>query len=216
MFTGLIQEIGKVLSITQGKNSLQIEIACRESLEGATIGASISVNGVCLTGIEFRSSSFVADIMAETWRSTRLKSLKTGDQVNLEKSVTPTTFLGGHLVYGDVDTVGKIIKIEKEGIATQYEIEIEPIWLKYIAQKGRVSIDGASLTVMRRTSTTFCVSLIPHSSKNLILGKMQVGSKVNIETDIIAKYCETLLSPTEEKSTATKLTIEKLINNGFI
>ena len=215
MFTGLIEEIGTVKKISTFSQNLLIEIEAKKVLGNAKVGDSIAVIGVCLTATKLNNNSFVADVMSETYRRTRLKELKVGSKVNLEKSVTVETALGGHIVYGDVDFTSKIESIKKEGIATIYRFSVKPNWMRYIANKGRVSIDGASLTVMNRDEDGFSVSLIPHSSTNLILSNMVVGENVNIETDIIAKYCETLFNQTKNEK-ESGLTVTKLAENGFL
>lgn len=219
MFTGLIEELGRVASIQQSGENLYIKIEASKIIQMGKIGDSIAVNGVCLTAVEMTANGFSADVMPESWKRSRLKDLKTGDSVNLEKSVTPSTPLGGHLVYGDVDTVAVIDSVTKEGIATIYSFKVDPHWMRYIALKGRVAIDGASLTVMQRSSDTFSVSLIPHSACNLILGKMKSGDKINLETDVMAKYCETLLGGNPnltDANTKSGLSWDKLAENGFL
>ncbi len=217
MFTGLIQEIGTIQAVQKKAHHLELHINAQKVTKGGNIGDSIAVNGVCLTAVTISDHSFSADVMPETWRKSSLPYLKVGERVNLEKSVTPATALGGHLVYGDVDTLANIVSIRQEEIATLYQFEIDEKWMKYIALKGRVAVDGASLTVMDRTQNRFTLSLIPHSLKNLTLGNKKVGDKVNIEIDIMAKYCETLLlhagDPKEKPK--SNLTLEKLLENGF-
>ena len=138
IFTGLVEEMGKVLSITSGDKSVQLKIQCKKVLENAKLGDSIATNGTCLTAIEIGSDYFVADCMHETIKRTNLKRLKSGAIVNLEKSITLATPLGGHLVTGDVDCEGRIISIEKDGIAKVYVIEIEPRFMKYIVDRKSV------------------------------------------------------------------------------
>ena len=175
IFTGLVEEMGEVIAIENGEKSLKLKIKCKKVLEGAKLGDSIATNGTCLTATELGNNFFTADCMYETVKRTNLKRLKVGDRVNLEKSITLATPLGGHLVTGDVDCEGKVVAITPEGIAKIYEIEIDRKYMKYIVEKGRVTLDGASLTVMKLGDTTFGVSLIPHTQEMITLGKRRVG-----------------------------------------
>lgn len=216
MFTGLVEEIGEVISIHALERSMKIKIKADKVLKNAQIGDSIATNGVCLTVVEKSDNYFVADCMNETIKRSNLKRLKSGSRVNLEKSVTLSTPLGGHLVTGDVDCEGEIVSIKKDGIAKVYEVKIDRKYLKYIVEKGRITIDGASLTIMLLTDETFGVSLIPHSQEQIILGEKKVGDIVNIETDLIGKYVERmLLFKDEETKKESKITKEFLLQNGF-
>lgn len=216
MFTGLVQEIGKVVSIREGDYSVQIKIECHEVLEGAKLGDSIATNGTCLTAIEIGKNYFVADCMHETLKRTNLHRLKSGDFVNLEKSITLSTPLGGHLVTGDVDCEGLLQSIRQDGIAKIYEIQLPRQYMKYVVEKGRVTLDGASLTVMELGEGSFAVSLIPHSQEAITLGKKKVGAYINVETDLIGKYVEKLLHFQEEKSEKkSELSLEFLAKHGF-
>lgn len=215
MFTGLISDMGTVEAIKKSSNYATITISSSKISADATIGDSVCVNGVCLTATVIKSHSISFDLMPETTRRSLLYNLQVGQKVNLEKSLTLNSFLGGHLVYGDVDCSAKISSIKDEGNATVYGFTISQKWLPYIVPKGRITIDGASLTVTDKNSTSFFVSLIPHSKKSIILGTQKVGDEVNIEIDIIAKYCHSLLSgdnPTN--SYQNKLALLK--ENGFI
>lgn len=216
MFTGLVEEIGEVISVSKTDKSIKIKIKANKVLKDVKIGDSIATNGVCLTVVEYSDNYFIADCMFETMKRSNLKNLKSGDMINLEKSITLSTPLGGHLVTGDVDCEGEIIAITKEGIAKIYEIRIEKKYMKYIVEKGRVTIDGASLTVMLLKDESFGVSLIPHSQDAITLGAKKVGDIVNIETDLIGKYIERFyfFSKQEEKQ-ESKITKEFLLENGF-
>lgn len=208
--------MGEVLAIENGEKSLKLKIKCKKVLEGAKIGDSIATNGTCLTAVELGNNYFIADCMYETVKRTNLKRLKSGDKVNLEKSITLATPLGGHLVTGDVDCEGRIKSITPEGIAKIYEIEIERKYMKYIVEKGRVTLDGASLTVMKLDRNSFGVSLIPHTQEMITLGKKKVGDYINVETDLIGKYIERFMKFEEEtKENSKGLTMEFLLKNGF-
>ena len=216
IFTGLIEEMGEIISVENGNRSLKVKVRCKKVLENAKLGDSIATNGTCLTVTELGNDYFTADCMYETVKRTNLKRLKKGDKVNLEKSITLSTPLGGHLVTGDVDCEGKIVAITQEGIAKIYEIEIEHRYMKYIVEKGRVTLDGASLTVMKLTDRTFGVSLIPHTQEMITLGKKKVGDYINVETDLVGKYIERLMNFKEEpEEKSGGLTMEFLLKNGF-
>lgn len=215
MFTGLVEEMGRVLSITEGNHSMQIKIQCKKVLEGAKLGDSIATNGTCLTAVEIGKNYFVADCMHETMKRTNLHRLKKSDFVNLEKSITLSTPLGGHLVTGDVDCEGKIIEIRQDGIAKIYTVELPKQYMKYVVEKGRVTLDGASLTVMELGEYTLGVSLIPHSQEMIILGKKKVGDYINVETDLIGKYVEKLLFFPKQEEKNSKLSLDFLAKNGF-
>lgn len=216
MFTGLVEEIGRVEELRSGENSIKIKIRADKVLENAKIGDSIATNGVCLTAVELTDTYFVADCMHETIRRSNLKDLSVGTEVNLEKSVTLNTFLGGHIVLGDVDTTAKITEITEDGIAKIYAFYLEDKYMKYVVEKGRITIDGASLTVMKTESNLVYVSLIPHTQEKITLGSKQVGDIVNIETDIFAKYVENILKFENKKDeNKTEITEEFLLRNGF-
>ncbi len=208
--------MGEVLSIESGEKSLKLKIKCKKVLEKAKLGDSIATNGTCLTVTKLGSDYFTADCMYETVKRTNLKRLTVGDKVNLEKSITLATPLGGHLVTGDVDCEGRVVAIISEGIAKIYEIEIERKYMKYIVEKGRVTLDGASLTVMKLGDMTFGVSLIPHTQEMITLGKKRVGDYINVETDLVGKYVERLLKFQDEPFKENEgITMEFLLKNGF-
>ena len=208
--------MGEVIAIENGEKSLKLKIKCKKVLEGAKLGDSIATNGTCLTATELGNNFFTADCMYETVKRTNLKRLKVGDRVNLEKSITLATPLGGHLVTGDVDCEGKVVAITPEGIAKIYEIEIDRKYMKYIVEKGRLTVDGPSLTVMKLGYTTFGVSLIPHTQEMITLGKRRVGDYINVETDLIGKYIERFMKFQDEPSEKKEgITMEFLMKNGF-
>ena len=223
MFTGLVEEMGKIVNISKKATGLGITIKGDKVVEKIKIGDSIAVNGVCLTVTEFSRNTFTADVMYETIERSGLKRITAGEAVNLEKSLTLTTFLGGHLVMGDVDSEAEIISIVPKGIAKLYKFQLEEKHrqnIKYVVEKGRVTIDGASLTVIDTddASGTFSVSLIPHTLENITLGKKKVGDFVNIETDLFGKYVEKILkfNNTEtEKKEKSGITMDFLQKNGF-
>ena len=224
MFTGLVEEMGKVVNISKKATGLGLTIKGDKVVEKAKIGDSIAVNGVCLTVTEISGNTFTADVMYETIERSGLKRITVGEAVNLEKSLTLMTFLGGHLVMGDVDSEAKIISIVPKGIAKLYKFQLEEKHrqnIKYVVEKGRVTIDGASLTVIDVDDDlgAFSVSLIPHTLENITLGKKKIGDFVNIETDLFGKYVEKILKfnnfENNDNEKKSKLTMEFLQKNGF-
>ena len=212
MFTGLIAEFGKVKALKKEKDSYHITIAAQKISPLLKIGESVAVNGACLTVVVVSNTEFTADVMPETARRTLIGSLKNGDKVNLERTLHLNDGLDGHLVSGHVDGVGTISEIRAEGIAKVVTITAATEILHYIVTKGSIAIDGISLTVTGVTTAGFSVSLIPLTTKDTTLGYKKVGDKVNLETDIIGKYVEKMLS----SNRSGNLTKEKLFANGFI
>jgi riboflavin synthase len=214
MFTGIIEEIGTLSGIERTARSCKLTISASKILDDCKIGDSICVNGTCLTVTQHSSSSFTADVMAETLRRTNLEYLKTSDKVNLERSLRPTDRLGGHIVAGHVDEVGRIISLIPEGIATLMDVSVSSDIMRYIAFKGSVCIDGVSLTVTQVTDTSFQVSLIPFTKEITTLGLKRIGDMVNIEADMLARYVERLLMTSQGE----KKGIDEgfLIEHGFV
>lgn len=225
MFTGLVEETGKIINIAKKTESFEITVRGKKVVEKAQVGDSIAVNGVCLTITKLNGNDFTADVMFETIERSGLKHAKAGDTVNLEKSLTLTTFLGGHLVMGDVDCEARILSITDKGIAKVYEFQLDEKHknnMKYIVEKGRITIDGASLTVINVNDNAgiFSVSLIPHTIDNITVGMKKTGDYVNIETDLFGKYVEKILkfndfNNIEKKEKKSNLTMEFLQKNGF-
>lgn len=214
MFTGIIEEVGQIQSIGGGV----LQIGARKVLEDVQLGDSIAVNGVCLTVTHFSKDSFQADVMPETIRRTSLAELKQGSPVNLERALTLNSRLGGHIVSGHIDGVGRIISMEEEKNAILMKIEAEAEIIRHIVEKGSVALDGISLTVAQVTDSDFTVSLIPHTRKVTNLGSKSAGSRINIENDVLGKYVEKLLQPRDEapsRPAASKLTMEFLQQHGF-
>lgn len=194
MFTGLIAELGTVLSLTEDSATCRLAVRAHKIIPGLKLGDSVAVNGVCLTVVVVTGSSFTADVMPETLRSSNLGQLKPGSPVNLERTLRPTDGLDGHLVAGHVEGVGTITGITREGNAEIFRITAAPELLRYIVPKGSIAVDGISLTVTTVTAGDFGVSLIPATRKATTLGKKGVGDGVNLETDLLAKYVERILS----------------------
>ena len=194
MFTGIVEELGQVAKLETLTDAVRISITGPLVVSDAKIGDSISVNGVCLTVTEKTADSFSADVMQETLNRSTLGQLVPGSKVNLERPVTLATRLGGHLVQGHVDGMGKIISREKSDNWDVVTIEPNPELLKYIVEKGSITVDGTSLTVASVNDTIFTVSLIPETLAKTTLGLVNPGDLVNLEVDVMAKYVEKLMA----------------------
>lgn len=207
MFTGIIEEIGTVVAMTRGARSFSLEVRAQKVLEDTKIGDSISTNGVCLTVTELSENSFKADVMPETVSRTALQELTTGSLVNLERALSLQTRLGGHIVTGHIDGTGRISQRRNDDNALWISIECAPSLLRHIVEKGSITIQGVSLTVARVDESSFAVSLIPHTQSVTTLHNLRIGSLVNLETDIIAKYVEKMLG--KNSSEGIMNTLEK-------
>ncbi len=225
MFTGIIEETGKIESVANGNKSAIITIIADKVLKCTKIGDSIAVNGVCLTVTSISGNKFTADVMAETIRRSSLGTLKHGSKVNLERAMAADGRFGGHIVSGHIDGTGVIRSLEREDNAVWVEIETPDKLLKYIVEKGSIAIDGISLTVAKLTDDSFSVSVIPHTGEETTLLAKKPGDIVNLENDIIGKYVERLMnfntsqkSPFDNKtatSTKSNITMDFLTENGF-
>ncbi|MBR0384524.1 MAG: riboflavin synthase [Eubacteriaceae bacterium] len=218
MFTGIIEEIGAMRHVVQNNTSGEIAVKANTVLEGTKIGDSIAVNGVCLTVTSMQSDGFTADVMPETLRYTNLGDLKTGDPVNLERAMAADGRFGGHMVAGHSDGTGKLSDIKKEGNAVWLTIDAAPGLMRYIVAKGSVALDGVSLTVAEAEKDRFKVSIIPHTGAETTLLTKRLGSRINIENDLVGKYVEKLLTPQAEAKSSSPspyLTLEYLEKNGF-
>ncbi len=208
MFTGIVEEVGQLKSFDGGR----IEISCAKVLADIHVGDSINTNGICLTVVDFGADFFAADVMPETFRRTSLAELKRGRAVNLERALQVGGRFGGHIVSGHIDGVGKILNIRPEGNALVVEVSAENFLLKQIAPKGSVALDGISLTVVDAGNENFSVSMIPHTRTVTNFQSKRAGSPVNIETDVLAKYVERLMT----FKTSADVTTDFLAANGFM
>lgn len=187
MFTGIIEEVGRIIAIRRGQKAITLVIGAHKITSDMKLGDSIAVNGVCLTVTKFNGQQFQADIMAETLHKTSFEKLVIGDQVNLERAMSMNDRFGGHIVTGHVDATGTIVKREKDGIADWFQIRAPKEIMKLIFTKGSIAIDGISLTVAKKEKETFSVSVIPHTKSETTLSDKQPGSIVNLENDYVAK-----------------------------
>lgn len=215
MFTGIIEEVGEIMNIARGSQSAVLHIRCQEVLKGTKVGDSIAVNGVCLTVTSIEAHGYTADVMAETLDRSSLGALRRGNQVNLERAMPADGRFGGHIVAGHIDGTGTVLAVTRDETAVWYRISAEPQVLRYIVEKGSITIDGISLTVAKVTGQDFSVSIIPHTQANTVLADRDVGDIVNLETDIIGKYVEKLLRPQEMPEKKSRLTMEYLAEHGF-
>ena len=231
MFTGIVEEIGTIKAIQKGRHSAVLRIQAAAIMGDIHIGDSIAVNGICLTVTDFTGGEFAADVMHETLSRTNLGQLHQGSPVNLERAMAANGRFGGHIVSGHVDGVGIIASIARDDNAIWYTISAEPAILRYIVEKGSITLDGTSLTVARVDETGFAISAIPHTVSVTILGRKKVGDRVNLENDIIGKYVEKLLqggvqsswkdaefsgnSGGSQNQRKSGITMELLAANGF-
>lgn len=214
MFTGIIEELGTIQTITSAHDGARIMVQAPTILADARIGDSIAVNGVCLTVVEKTVSTFVADVSAETLRRTSLKQIQTGGKINLERPMTPSARFGGHIVQGHVDGMGEFQSAKAVGDSWVVRIGFPAELSKYIVEKGSITVDGISLTVAALGDDWFEIAVIPHTWKVTNLSSLKPGQAVNLEVDIIAKYVERMLQPHQTKTQNT-LTLEKLTEMGY-
>ena len=193
MFTGIIEEIGHVKALHRGAKSFTLEVDAELVMEGTQVGDSIATNGVCLTVTSLTGHGFTADVMPETVERTSLGDLVTGSPVNLERALQLTTRLGGHIVSGHIDGTGRIAHIRRDDTALWLTVECDKRMLRYVIEKGSITIQGVSLTVAKVDNHSLSVSLIPHTQAATTLHQARIGDRVNLEYDIIAKYVEKLL-----------------------
>ncbi|MCR1874329.1 MULTISPECIES: riboflavin synthase [Peptostreptococcaceae] len=217
MFTGIVEEIGTITHIKNGVKSSKLIINCNKVLETTEIGDSICTNGVCLTVTNINKGTFEADVMAETIRKSNLNTLKIGSKVNLERALSLSTRLGGHLVSGHIDGIGYIKDLKREDSAIWITIKTSVDILRYIVYKGSITIDGISLTIAYVDDDVFKVSIIPHTLQQTILSSKNIGDSVNLECDIIGKYVEKLLGINKpNKQQVNNINEIFLKENGFI
>lgn len=207
MFTGIIGEVGKVVQVREGR----VTITGARTAAGLATGDSVSVNGVCLTATEIKGGTFTADVMPETLMRTTLSGLSAGDRVNLETALGLGAPMGGHLVQGHIDAVGRVLSVSWRGPSLLVKVSAPPEVMRYVVEKGFIAVDGISLTVVGRDSDSFQVSVVDFTRRNTILEFTRQGDDVNLEADIIAKYVEQTLEPRR-----SGITPDFLREHGFI
>ena len=214
MFTGIIEEVGKVLSVVENDNNHRLTVSSTQLVKELTQGASIAVSGVCLTAVEFTAKSFSADLAAETWTRTSFSRITAGASVNLELPMRADGRFGGHIVQGHVDGTGTFVALDRIPGADDYwlHIQIPPDLARYVIFKGSLSIEGISLTVAKIEGTEVTVAIIPHTVEMTNLASLKSGDPINLEVDMIAKYVEKMMAG---DSTNSPLTLERLVSQGF-
>lgn len=216
MFTGLIEDLGTLKRFQKTGESGRITVATSIPMEEIVMGESIAVNGVCLTVVDFSGGTFTADVSPESLARTNLGSLGTGDRVNLERALRLSDRLGGHIVSGHVDALGVVAQRRQDQNAVRFTIEMPRPQLRYLVEKGSVTVDGISLTVNTVAENAFGVSVIPHSLAKTTLQWCEPGTRVNIETDILGKYVERLLQPASDAAPESGIDHDFLARNGFL
>lgn len=194
MFTGIIEETGQIRSLIKAGDGVEISITAKKVLSDLKVDNSISVNGVCLTVVRRTKNSFMIQAVKETLKKTSLGSLQAGSKVNLERAVSLNERLGGHLVQGHVDTTGRVTKIQTLKTSWMYTISFPQKFRKYLISVGSIAVDGTSLTVARLRKKDFTVAIIPYTYDHTLFSEYKVGSRVNLEFDIIGKYIENLIT----------------------
>jgi len=194
MFTGIIESIGNIAAKQAKGGDIRLQInAGKLDLKDVKLGDSIAVNGICLTVISLAPGSFSADVSVETLNHSTLQQLSAGSAVNLEKALTLSTRLGGHMVSGHVDGVGEVVEYLADARSVRVGVKLPNSLMKYLAQKGSICVDGVSLTVNRIESNVFYLNIVPHTAKETIIDTWKVGTEVNVEVDVVARYLERLL-----------------------
>ena len=212
MFTGIIEEIGIVKGFEKSTIGAMITVACKDVLDGTKIGDSIAINGVCQTVVKMDSESFTADVSNETLKVTNFLKLKKGSEVNLERALSMNSRFGGHIVNGHIDGTAVIKTIEKWSSFYDLKLQVESGLEKYIVRKGSITVNGVSLTIADSYKRDFTIAIIPHTFENTNLRQLKIGDIVNIETDVLAKYIEKILSVNDNTS---ELSEKFLKENGF-
>ena len=216
MFTGIVETVGTLEALTAKGDDISIRVNVGTlDMSDVQLGASIATNGVCLTVVAFTSNTYTADLSVETLKKTGFTNYKVGDKVNLEKAMLPTTRFGGHIVSGHVDGVGEIVERQQAGRAVEFWVAMPAELSKYVAEKGSITVDGISLTVNDLRKNAFKLTIVPHTSAQTTMNDFQVGRKVNLEVDVMARYLERLISAKEEAEPESRLTMEFLQKHGF-
>lgn len=215
MFTGIIEELGKISALEKNSDGAKIKISAKIVTDGTNEGDSIAVNGVCLTALDIKKDSFTADVSQETLDKSTLGKLKTGAKVNLERAVTPTTRLGGHIVQGHVDSRGKFVSATQNGDFWTVRVSFPKEIGQYLVYKGSISVEGISLTIAALKNDYFEIAVIPKTWELTNLSTLKSGDEVNLEADVIAKYVERILLYGRNDESEI-ITMEKLSKLGFV
>ncbi len=219
MFTGIIEAVGTIVAMESKGSDVSVRVRSGKlDLRDVKLGDSIATNGVCLTVVQLPGDGYIADVSGETIARTGFADYQAGQRVNLEKALMPTSRLGGHLVSGHVDGVGKIVAVKPLGRAIEYWVEAPRELARYIAEKGSITVDGISLTVNSVEGARFRLTIVPHTSGETTVGEWKVGSRVNLEVDVIARYLERLVlgDKAADMAPASGVTMAMLAENGFM
>lgn len=219
MFTGIIEAVGTIRSVEPRGGDVRLHVATGKlDLSDVKLGDSIATNGVCLTAVVLPGDGFVADVSTETLARSTLKNLKAGSPVNLEKAMQPQSRFGGHIVSGHVDGIGEVIRRETSARAVLFTIKAPNELARYIAQKGSITTDGISLTVNGLRGAEFDLTIVPHTVQETTIGTWQVGSQMNLEVDVVARYLERLLlgDKAAESNESDGISLAFLAENGFL
>lgn len=209
MFTGIVEEVGRVVAIERREGALRLTVEASAVHEGAQLGDSIAVNGVCLTVVELGGARLAFEAVPETLRRTNLDALGVGSPVDLERPVSAHRPMGGHYVQGHVDGTGRVRRVEPDGEALTLWFDAPAELARFIVPKGYVTVDGASLTVVETDAEGFSVTLVPHTQANVVFGRPEVGYVVNLEVDVMAKYVERMLGARLDALEARVVTLER-------
>lgn len=216
MFTGIVEAVGTLTAITPKGEDISVTVEVGKlDMSDVKLGDSIATNGVCLTVVDFSSTSYTADLSIETLQKTGFTDYQAGDKVNLEKAMLPTTRFGGHIVSGHVDGVGEIAERNLVGRAIEFWVSMPEEIAKYVAEKGSITVDGISLTVNDLRKNAFKLTIVPHTGEETTIADFHVGRKVNLEVDVLARYMERLLTSQREQQSESRITMDFLQQNGF-
>lgn len=218
MFTGIIESVGQVQSIQKLGGDIRVSIQTDLDMSDVHLGDSIATNGICLTVVEFAKNGYAADVSLESLSRTTLGQWQVGQAVNVEKAMLPTTRFGGHIVSGHVDAIGTITQLSKEARSLYFEVEAPKALAKYLAEKGSITVDGISLTINHLRGNVLSLNLIPHSAARTNIHTWQIGTLVNLEVDVLARYIERLLlgDKAAESTTKTDISLDFLAQHGFL
>lgn len=219
MFTGIIQAVGTVRRIERQGGDMRLHIATGKlDMTDVQLGDSIATNGVCLTAVQLPGDGFVADVSNETLARATLEHFQVGQRVNLEKAMQPTSRFGGHIVSGHVDGLGEVLSISPDARAVRYQIKAPAALAKYIAEKGSITVDGISLTVNELNGAVFGLTIVPHTVSETNISGWGVGTRINLEVDVVARYLERLLlgEKAAEPQAAGGISLAFLAENGFL
>lgn len=218
MFTGIIESLGKVESLQSVGGDIRVRIQPNVDMSDVHLGDSIATNGICLTVIDWGDNWYAADVSRESLSRSTIGQWKVGQAVNVEKAMLPTTRFGGHIVSGHVDAVGEITQVRQDARSLYFEVTAPAHIAKYLAEKGSVTVDGVSLTINHLRGNILSLNLIPHTAERTNIGTWQLGTQVNLEVDVLARYIERLLlgDKAAEQKPESKLSMEFLAQNGFL